>query len=297
MKPSVEPLSDAIGVRIDGIDLSEILSVEDFDFIYTALVMNKVIAFSGQTLSPEQHILFSKRFGACDVHSNNQYLLDGFPEILVLSNDLKDGKPIGVVDAGVEWHSDLSWQIDPPLESILHCLKTPDSGGNTGFVNMAVVYQELSDDLKKTVQSLEGVHCVSKLINRRVTISENRVNAREFYAQQLEKHPPVKHPLIYEHPESKETILFASPRFTIGVADIPEDEGQSILDELFGYLERTRAKLEYVWAEGDVVMWDNRSVLHCAMGGYSYPDIRRINRTTVLCSDSTRLQRVAHSPA
>ncbi|MBU25829.1 MAG: hypothetical protein CMD99_07340 [Gammaproteobacteria bacterium] len=297
MKPSFEPLSDVIGVKIRGIDLSQTLSDEDFDFVYKALVMHKVIAFSEQTLSPEQHISFSRRFGVCDVHSNNQYLLDGFPEILVLSNDLKDGEPIGVVDAGVEWHSDLSWQIDPPLGSILHCLKTPNSGGNTGFVNMGRVYQELSDDLKKAVQSLEGIHCVSKLINRRVTISENRVNAREFYAQQLEKHPPVHHPLIYEHPESKETILFASPRFTIGIVDIPEDEGQSILDELFVYLERTSAKLEYVWADGDVVMWDNRSVLHSAMGGYSYPDIRRINRTTVLCSDDTRLQRVACAPA
>ena len=290
--PAVERLSDEIGVRVSGIDLSEQLSTDDFDFVYQSLVEHKVIAFSGQTLSPEQHVAFSKRFGNCDVHSNNQYLLDGFPEILVLSNDLKDGKPIGVVDAGVEWHSDLSWQVDPPLGSILHCLKTPDLGGNTGFVNMAAVYQELPDYLKVAVEKLEGVHCVSKLLNRRVTISENRVNAREFYAQQLEKHPPVKHPLVYRHPESEEIILFASPRFTIGIADIPEDEGQAILDELFAAVEETNAKLEYQWTQGDVVMWDNRSVLHCAMGGYSYPDIRLINRTTVLCSETTRLQQV-----
>ena len=290
--PAVERLSDEIGVRVSGIDLSEQLSTDDFDFVYQSLVEHKVIAFSGQTLSPEQHVAFSKRFGNCDVHSNNQYLLDGFPEILVLSNDLKDGKPIGVVDAGVEWHSDLSWQVDPPLGSILHCLKTPDLGGNTGFVNMAAVYQELPDRLKVAVENLEGVHCVSKLLNRRVTISENRVNAREFYAQQLEKHPPVKHPLVYRHPESEEIILFASPRFTIGIADIPEDEGQAILDELFAAVEETNAKLEYQWTQGDVVMWDNRSVLHCAMGGYSYPDIRLINRTTVLCSETTRLQQV-----
>jgi len=292
MMPAVERLSDEIGVKVSGIDLSEQLSTDDFDFVYQSLVEHKVIAFSGQTLSPEQHVAFSKRFGSCDVHSNNQYLLDGFPEILVLSNDLKDGKPIGVVDAGVEWHSDLSWQVDPPLGSILHCLKTPDLGGNTGFVNMAAVYQELPDHLKVAVEKLEGVHCVSKLLNRRVTISENRVNAREFYAQQLEKHPPVKHPLVYRHPESEEIILFASPRFTIEIADLPEDEGQAILDELFAAVEETNAKLEYQWTQGDVVMWDNRSVLHCAMGGYSYPDIRLINRTTVLCSETTRLQQV-----
>lgn len=292
MMPAVERLSDEIGVRVSGIDLSEQLSTDDFDFVYQSLVEHKVIAFSGQSLSPEQHVAFSKRFGNCDVHSNNQYLLDGFPEILVLSNDLKDGKPIGVVDAGVEWHSDLSWQVDPPLGSILYCLKTPDLGGNTGFVNMAAVYQELPDYLKVAVEKLEGVHCVSKLLNRRVTISENRVNAREFYAQQLEKHPPVKHPLVYRHPESEEIILFASPRFTIGIADLPEDEGQAILDELFAAVEETNAKLEYQWTQGDVVMWDNRSVLHCAMGGYSYPDIRLINRTTVLCSETTRLQQV-----
>ena len=82
-------------------------------------------------------------------------------------------------------------------------------------------------------------------------------------------------------------ILFASPRFTIGIADIPEDEGQAILDELFAVLDQSNARLEYQWSEGDVVMWDNRSVLHCAMGGYSYPDIRLINRTTVLCNETT----------
>ena len=97
---------------------------------------------------------------------------------------------------------------------------------------------------------------------------------------------------MYRHPESEEIILFASPRFTIGIADLPEDEGQAILDELFAAVEETNAKLEYHWTQGDVVMWDNRSVLHCAMGGYSYPDIRLINRTTVLCSETTRLQQV-----
>ena len=87
--PSIEQLSDNIGVRVKGVDLSAQLGVDDFDFIYQSLVEHKVIAFSGQNLSPEQHVAFSKRFGNCDVHSNNQYLLDGFPEILVLSNDLR----------------------------------------------------------------------------------------------------------------------------------------------------------------------------------------------------------------
>ena len=80
--PSVEQLSDKIGVRVKGIDLSDPLSSSDFDFVYQSLVNHKVIAFSDQNLSPEQHVSFSKRFGTCDVHSNNQYLLDGFPEIL-----------------------------------------------------------------------------------------------------------------------------------------------------------------------------------------------------------------------
>ena len=105
--PSVEQLSEQIGVRVKGIDLSDPLSISDFDFVYQSLVNHKVIAFSEQNLSPEQHVSFSKRFGCCDVHSNNQYLLDGFPEILVLSNALKEGKPIGVVAAGFEWQSDI----------------------------------------------------------------------------------------------------------------------------------------------------------------------------------------------
>lgn len=288
----IEPLAEAMGARIDGVDLSKELSEEQFAEIYQALVDHKVITFSEQQISPSEHVEFSKRFGKCDVHSNNEYLLDGFPEILVLSNDINNGKPIGVVDAGVEWHSDLSWQNDPPLGSILHCLKTPTAGGNTGFINMATVYDELSSDLKESIGQLEGIHCVSKLVNPRVTISENRTNAKEFYAKQLEKHPPVQHPLVYQNPDTGELILFVSPRFTIGIADIPEDTGQKLLDDLFTHLDHTNAKLEYTWSEGDVVMWDNRSALHCALGGYSYPDIRLINRTTVLCNESTRLKRV-----
>jgi taurine dioxygenase len=293
MELSVSLLSGSIGANIHGVNLSDPMSDDEFKFIYDALVKHKVIAFPKQvTMSPAEHVTFSRRFGECDVHSNSQYLLEHFPEILILSNDMKDGQPIGVVDAGVEWHSDLSWQIDPPLGSILHCLQNPDQGGNTGFINMAAVFKILPEPLKQRILGLEGIHCVSKLINRRVTISENRVNAREFYAEQLKKHPPVQHPLVYRHPESGELVLFASPRFTIDVADTPEEESQAILDELFTYLENPSVRLEYEWSLGDVVMWDNRSVLHCAFGGYSYPDIRKINRTTVLCDQATRLKPV-----
>jgi len=286
----IEPLSDALGARIHGVDLSAPLSDEIFRAIYEALVSFRVISFPNQSLTPEQHVAFSKRFGPCDVHSNSQYLLEGHPEILILSNDLKDGKPIGVVDAGVEWHSDLSWELDPPLGSILYNLKNPSTGGNTGFINMGKVYQALDSDLKAEIAGLNGIHCVSKLVNPRVTISENRLNAREFYAEQLKKHPPVSHPLVYRHPDTDESILFASPRFTIGIDGMPDEQGQALLDRLFQFVEDPQFQLTYQWSKHDVVMWDNRSVLHCALGGYSYPDIRLINRTTVLCDDRTRLQ-------
>ena len=286
-------LSGALGVRISGVDLSQPMDHKTAQEVYAAFVQHKVIAFSNQSISSAELIQFSKSFGPLDVHSNSDYLLDGFPEILILSNDLKDGQPIGVVDAGVEWHSDLSWQLDPPLGSILHCLTTPTTGGRTGFLNMSAAYQLLPKSLQERLLSLEGSHCVSKLVNSRVTISENRVNAAAFYAEQLKKHPPVSHPMVYEHPDTGEKILFASPRFTIGIDGLDEEEGQSLLDEIFAYFDDETIRYDYSWSEGDIVMWDNRSVLHCALGGYQYPDIRLIHRTTVLCDDATRLRPVA----
>ena len=288
----IERLSDALGARIHGGDLGGDLSDEVFGEIHQALVDHRVISFPAQSLTPDQHVAFSKRFGPCDVHSNNQYLLEGHPEILILSNDLKDGKPIGVVDAGVEWHSDLSWQLDPPLGSILYNLKNPSEGGHTGFIDMGKVYRALDADLKVLIRGLHGLHCVSKLVNPRVTISENRLNARDFYAEQLKKHPPVRHPLVYRHPDTGEDILFASPRFTIGIEELEDAVGQPLLDRLFAYLDDPQFQLTYQWNQHDVVMWDNRSVLHCALGGYQYPDIRLINRTTVLCDEQSRLQPV-----
>ena len=195
----LEPISDAGGARVRGVDLSRVLSSEEFAAIRRAFLTHLILAFPDQVLTPEQHIAFSRGWGALAVSSNSKYLLAGYPEILILSNLRNEkGENIGVVDAGAEWHSDLSWKANPSLGSILYNIKTPEFGGNTAFANMYLAYDSLPETTKRRISGLWGIHTVSKLDNPRVTISDSRPDARALYERQRQADPPVAHPLVRE---------------------------------------------------------------------------------------------------
>ncbi len=278
----LEPISDAGGARIPGVDLSRALSSEVFAAIREAFRTYLILTFPDQVLTPEQQIAFSRLWGALEVSSNSKYLLAGHPEILILSNSRNEkGENIGVVDAGVEWHSDFSWKANPSLGSILYNLKNPKSGSNTAFANMYLAYDSLPEATKRRISGLWGIHSVSKLDNPRVKILDSRPDARAHYQKQRQAHPPVAHPLVRIHPETARPILFCSPRFTIAIQDMADAQAQPLLDELFAQQARPEIGFAYEWSKRDLVIWDNRCIVHHACGGYAWPDIRLIHRTTI----------------
>ncbi|MGB0631904.1 MAG: TauD/TfdA dioxygenase family protein [Alphaproteobacteria bacterium] len=279
----ISRLSDAMGAEIRGIDLN-VLNDETFEAINDAYLEHQMLCIRDQKLDPQSMVDFSERFGEVLPHDNLKFTLKEQPKILVLSNDVdEDGNQIGVIDAGDAWHTDHQFKTHPANCTILHSLKNPSQGGHTDFTNMYAAYDALPDETRARIADLRGLHSISKLKNKRVEISGAREDAVEFYKRQEREIPDVEHPLVRVHPVTGCKSLYCSPRFTIGLKGdgLSEEDADALLDELIAHSIKTEFRYRHHWADGDVVMWDNRCVNHRATGGYEYPDIRHLYRTTV----------------
>ena len=275
----IRRVSAAMGAEILDVDLNH-LSNDAFAQIRDAFHAHQVIVIRDQRLKPAAQLDFSRRFGALEDQLNAHYTAPGYPEVLILSNDMKDGKPVGLIDGGDSWHSDSSHRDMPSMATILYAVKNPEHGGDTEFANMYAAYEALPLEMKSRIADFKGIHAVSKLKNKRVAVSPRRPDGKDFYERQKSL-PDQIWPLVRAHPVTGEKALYLSPRFTIGIAGLTEREADEILDVLFAHQIRAEFVYRHKWRDCDLVMWDNRCVIHQAMGGYAYPDVRRMHRTVV----------------
>ncbi len=276
----VNKIGAAMGAEIVGIDLSKPLDVADVQGVLDAFHAHQVIAIRDQNLTPGQLVTFSRHLGPLEDQLNARYTIPEHPEVLVLSNDMKDGKPVGLIDGGDYWHSDSSHRDKPSLATILHAKQNPKVGGDTQFANMYLAYEKLPADLKARITGLKAVHAVSKLKNKRVKVSERRPDAKDHYEMQ-KAIPDQVWPMVRTHPATGKKALYVSERFTVGIEGIPEAEADEILDFLFDHQVKPEFVYTHKWKDGDLVIWDNRAVLHRGAGGYTYPDVRTMHRTVV----------------
>lgn len=275
----IRRLGPTMGAEITGVDLNH-LSVPGFAQIRDAYDAHKVIAIRGQQLAPAAQIAFSRRFGALEDQLNAHYTITGYPEVLVLSNDIRDGKPLGLIDGGDYWHSDSSHRDYPSMATLLFAVRNPSTGGDTEFADMVAAYEALPEETKERIAPLNGIHAVSKLKNKRVQVSPRRPDGKDFYERQKAL-PDQIWPLVRTHPVTGEKALYLSPRFTIGIEGVNAAQADEILETLFAHQIRAEFLCRHRWQDGDVVMWDNRCVIHRATGGYVYPDIRTMHRTVI----------------
>ena len=283
MALSIKPLSDVLGAEVSGVDLSESVDEGAFSEILDAFHQYQLLRFPEQTLTPEQHIAFSRRFGDLEIHVCEQYLLPGHPEILLLSNELKqDGTRVSIADGGSGWHSDLSYMERPSLGSLLYAVQTPEKGGDTEWANMYAAYETLPDETKKRIEGLKAIHQFDQRSNPRLPPPDLRY--RDAHSDELRAlTPDVQHPIVRTHPVTGRKVLFVSLRFTIGIADMDDKEGAALLDELLAHQENPELIYHHQWKMGDLMMWDNRCTNHRACGEVvQLPDVRRLHRATVL---------------
>ena len=267
----VRPLSGVMGAEVRGVDLSR---PPDFRKMEEAFERHLLLVFPAQSISPEQHIAFSRGFGELQVHVLDQYRHPQYPEIYLLSN-VKDGRTTGEhPDKGtLVWHSDLSFQKRPALATILHGLEVPRKGGDTLYANMYAAFDALDPDMQGRLEKLRAVHDLDA--------SRRRAGEPPMSDRQRAAAPPVEHPVVTRHPRSGRRILYIS-RHVSHIAGMPRDESDRLLDQLMAHATSERFVFRHRWGPRDVVMWDNRCTMHCATPYDAAGERRVLHRTVVL---------------
>jgi taurine dioxygenase len=273
----IRPFDGPIGAEVMGLDLGQPLADDDFRRIHRAHLVHHVVVFRDQRITPAQQIGFSRRFGLLQIHVLRQFQLQGHPEILVVSNIVEDGKPIGLGDAGHFWHSDLSYKETPSLGSLLHAQELPAEGGDTLFANMHLAWDSLPKHLRDAVEGRSAEHTYLAKYAELQRRSPWRPNLTP---EQIAEVKPVVHPIVRTHPETGRKALFVSEHFTTRITGMPDEESQTLLAELFAHSVRDEHLYRHQWREHDMVFWDNRSLMHLAAGT---PDHlrRKMYRTTI----------------
>jgi taurine dioxygenase len=273
----IRRLDAPLGAEVIGLDLSRPLAEADFARIHRAHLDHHVLVFRDQRITPQQQIDFSRRFGPLQIHVLHQFLLRSHPEILIVSNIVENGQPIGLGDAGHYWHSDLSYKEHPSLGSMLHAQELPADGGDTLFANMHLAWDTLPAPLRRRIEGLRAEHSYLAKYEELRQRSPWRPKLSDAQIAQVK---PVVHPVVRTHPENGRKALFVSEHFTTRIVGVSDDESRDLLAQLFAHSVRPEHLYRHRWQPHDMVFWDNRSLMHLAAG---CPDDqrRRLNRTTI----------------
>ena len=273
----IELFDAPLGAEILGLDLSRPLSRRQFQRIHKAHLDHHLLVFRDQRITPQQQVDFSRRFGPLQIHVLRNFQLPSHPEVLIISNIIEDGQPIGLGDAGHFWHSDLSYKEKPSLGSLLHAQELPAEGGDTLFANMHLAWDTLPAALRHAVQDARAEHSYLTQYDE----LRRRSPFRPALTQaQIDEVKPVTHPVVRTHPETGRKALFVSEHFTTRIVGIPEDESRALLAELFAHSVPPAHIYRHKWAPHDLVFWDNRSLMHLA-GGTPDHMRRKLYRTTI----------------
>jgi taurine dioxygenase len=255
---NVMPTGAALGAEVRGVDLKNVDEAQ-FAAIEAAWHAHQVLLFRGQSLSDQDLIAFSRRFGDLDwapVQENGRRFVEGLPEIYIVSNVKVNDEPIGSLGAGeAVWHTDMSYLETPPIASMLYAIEVPPAGGNTSFCSMYAVYEALPEDLKRRLAGLrikhDGTYNSGGYVREGVTPSNDPRTS-----------PGAVHPLVCTHPDTGRRMLYLGRRRNAYIPDLELAASESLLDELWSYVAQRQFAFEHVWRVGDLVLWDNRCTMH-----------------------------------
>jgi taurine dioxygenase len=268
----VRRMGGALGAEIFGADLSRDLDNETFDDIHQTFLDHQVIFFRDQSLTPDEHKRFGRRFGRLNIHPYVKGM-DGHPEIMEIIKE-----PADKVNFGGGWHSDMSFLESPSIGSILYALEVPEWGGDTLFASQYAAYDALSDGLKATLETLSAVHSAGREYGpgghsarprSSMQVAEAEGAAGEFI-----------HTVVKVHPQTGRKALYVNPAFTLKIDGWSTRESKPLLDYLFAHARYEPFTCRFRWEKGSVAFWDNRAAMHFALN--DYPGQRRhMRRVTV----------------
>ena len=285
MQLEIIPLNAPLGAEVRNLDLRTLTSVDDGAALRQAWLDHKVLLFREQSLTYQEQIAFSQVFGELEepvMHLLKYSQGSGQkssvpPEITIVSNIKENGEAIGQLGHGEAfWHSDSNFIEEPPSGAMLHGIEIPPEGGNTCFMDMKIVLETLPEDLRHEINGRFCKHDPS--------LSSTGEKRKDFdEVTDVSKSLGPEHPLVRTHPETKQKSLFLGRRPNAYIVGLSIGESEDLLDRLWAHMKQQTCVYEHVWQTGDILLWDNRAVMHRRD---SFDDQqRRLMHKTVLKGD------------
>jgi len=253
-------LSAGFGLEASGVDLAR-LSDREFEQLEKAFFDGQVLVLRAQKLSARQFLDFARRLGPPEPHVIDQFHHPEHADILILSNVMKDGEPTGLADAGTYFHTDYSYLDIPARATTLYSIQVPRVGGDTLFANQYAAYDGLSAGMKARLEGLVALHHYG---NRDDLNKSSRTVASVLNEEQEQKMAWVRHAVVRRHPVTGRKALYAVSGSSFGIEGMREDEAIALLDELKQHATQEKYQYRLRYGVGDVVIWDNASLLHAA---------------------------------
>jgi alpha-ketoglutarate-dependent taurine dioxygenase len=274
--PRIGPaLSPAAGVAITGLDLACPLPQTARDLIHAAFLEHHVVVFPNQVLTRERQYAFTANFGEIEPHLGRAPQSKRYAVAHVISNLDSNGKPVDRSSSPVSnyrWHTDKAYYAVPPMLTALYAFELPPQGGDTEFANTEMGYAALS---RETKRRLAGLRVVFQWGAARNSTSEPLTDA------ELRERPPVDHPLVRTHPETGKRALYLGNHAS-HILGMPKSEGAALLEQLLQHATQSQFVYTHRWRRGDLVIWDNRCLLHRVVANYEMDKYRRILHRSVV---------------
>jgi taurine dioxygenase len=253
------PFSTAIGAEVRGVDLSRPATETLREQLTRSWHEHLVLVFRDQHLDNDALLRFGSMFGELDAAPNDKNVnnyIQGRRELLLISNVKEDGRPIGSLgSAEAAWHTDMSYDELPAKASALYAREIPESGGDTGFLNMYAAYETLPDALRLQVEDRSVKHDATHN-------SAGELRSGLQMPDDVTVSPGAVHPMVRTHPETGRKALFLGRRDYAWVVGLPVDESETLLDAVWAHCEGGDFSWRHRWRVGDLVLWDNRCAMH-----------------------------------
>lgn len=275
-----------LGAQVQDLDLGLTLTDAQVDSLILALGKHGVLEFTNQTLTTAQLKAFSERFGELYVSPGGRAQAEGFPEVMILSNMVQNGKPLGLSDAGQSWHTDMSYSNMIAFANVLHGTVIPHREGKplgaTQFRNTQAVYQDIPQELKERLANKTITHDFNKFWDMmRSRPGSTRPALSE---EEKRKRPSVEHPAFLTHPITQQKVLYANPGYAIKINGLSQQESDETLEYLFALQMQDKYLYTYHWQKDSLLMWDNIGTMHNAVADYGPDEHRYIRRCQVMAT-------------
>jgi len=280
------PSGQVLGATVEGLNLSRPLADDALKRVTQALGEHGVLRFPQQRLDAKTLRDFSARFGELEINVANAFQEPGIPEVMILSNIVENSRPIGLADAGQDWHTDMSYSRTIAFANVLHALKVPRRDGRplgaTEFSSMHAAYDALPDALRQRLEGVTVLHDFNKFweMMRREKGSQRPPLSE---AQRRAK-PPVSHPLFLTHPLTGRRVLYANPGYAMRINELPQADSDATLAFLFEHQLKPEFRYRFDWQEGDVLMWEDIGTIHRAIADYGPEEPRLMKRCQVMAT-------------